>query len=77
MGISMKQVIVPGANGHTAREIIPRLLEQDDVELPLFVRNANLGRFIADLVKHPEPHVNEDLGISQPHTDGDWPAAYR
>lgn len=73
----MKQVIVPGANGHTAREIIPRLLEQDDVELPLFVRNASLGRFIADLVKHPGRHVNEDLGISQPHTDGDRPAAYR
>lgn len=38
---------------------------------------ASLGRFIADLVKHPERHVNEDLGISQPHTDGDRPAAYR
>ncbi|MGC4029326.1 MAG: SDR family oxidoreductase [Steroidobacteraceae bacterium] len=38
---------------------------------------ASLGRFVADLVKHPERHVNEDLGISQPHTDGDKPAAYR
>lgn len=38
---------------------------------------ASLGRFIADLIKHPERHVNENLGISQPHTDGDRPAAYR
>ena len=38
---------------------------------------ASLERFIADLVEHPDRHVNEDLGISQPHTDGDRPAAYR
>lgn len=38
---------------------------------------ASLGRFIADLIEHPERHVDEDLGISQPHTDGDRPAAYR
>ena len=36
----MKKVIVLGANGHTAREIISRLLEQEDVELTLFARNA-------------------------------------
>lgn len=36
----MKQVIVLGANGHTAREIIARLLEQKDVELTLFARRA-------------------------------------
>jgi len=36
----MKKVIVLGATGHTAREIITRLLEQDDVELTLFARNA-------------------------------------
>lgn len=38
---------------------------------------ASLGRFIADLVAHPQRHVCQDLGISQPHTDGDRPAAYR
>jgi len=38
---------------------------------------ASLGRFIANLVEHPDRHVDEDLGISQPHTDGDRPAAYR
>ncbi|MFY4257936.1 SDR family oxidoreductase [Achromobacter xylosoxidans] len=38
---------------------------------------ASIGRFVADLVKHPGRHINEDLGISQPHTDGDRPAAYR
>ena len=38
---------------------------------------ASLGRFVADLVKDPQLHFNENLGISQPHTDGDKPAAYR
>lgn len=38
---------------------------------------ASLGRFVADLVKHPERHRYENLGISQPGTDGDRPAAYR
>jgi hypothetical protein len=38
---------------------------------------ASLGRFIAQLVEHPERHVNDDLGISQPDTGGDRPAAYR
>lgn len=38
---------------------------------------ASIGRFVADLVKHPGRHVNEDLGISQPHTDGNRPVAYR
>lgn len=38
---------------------------------------ASIGRFVADLVKNPELHVNENLGISQPHTAGDKPAAYR
>ncbi|SMF98370.1 hypothetical protein [Burkholderia singularis] len=36
----MKKVILLGANGHTAREIIPRLMAQGDVELTLFARNA-------------------------------------
>lgn len=38
---------------------------------------ASLARFIADLVRNPDLHVNENLGISQPNTDGDKPAAYR
>jgi uncharacterized protein YbjT (DUF2867 family) len=38
---------------------------------------ASLARFIADLVKNPTNYVNESLGISQPNTDGDKPAAYR
>lgn len=38
---------------------------------------ASLARFIADLVRDPELHVRENLGISQPNTDGDRPAAYR
>jgi hypothetical protein len=38
---------------------------------------ASLARFIADLVKDPTKYVNESLGISQPNTDGDRPAAYR
>jgi len=38
---------------------------------------ASLGRFVADLVKNPALHIHENLGISQPGTDGDRPAAYR
>lgn len=38
---------------------------------------SSLGRFIADIVKNPDSHRNENLGISQPNTDGDRPAAYR
>jgi uncharacterized protein YbjT (DUF2867 family) len=38
---------------------------------------ASLGRFVADVVKNPTLYVNENLGISQPNTDGDKPATYR
>lgn len=38
---------------------------------------ASLGRFIADLVKNPQLHIRENLGMSQPDTEGDRPAAYR
>ncbi|CAM3673566.1 SDR family oxidoreductase [Polaromonas hydrogenivorans] len=38
---------------------------------------ASLGRFVADVVKNPALHGNENLGVSQPDTDGDKPAAYR
>lgn len=36
----MKNVILIGANGHTAKAIIPLLLEQNDVRLTLFLRRA-------------------------------------
>lgn len=38
---------------------------------------ASLGRFVADLIENPERYVKENLGISQPFTDGARPAAYR
>lgn len=38
---------------------------------------ASIGRFVADLVKHPQQYANQNLGISQPDTEGDRPAAYR
>ncbi|ROR17916.1 putative NADH-flavin reductase [Comamonas sp. BIGb0124] len=38
---------------------------------------ASIGRFMADLVKDPQRYANQNLGISQPDTDGDRPAAYR
>ncbi|MGE4338124.1 MAG: SDR family oxidoreductase [Pigmentiphaga sp.] len=38
---------------------------------------ASLARFIADIVKDPDRYANQNLGISQPGTDGDRPAAYR
>ncbi|GAA0749343.1 NAD(P)H-binding protein [Ideonella azotifigens] len=37
----MKNVILIGANGSTSQEIIPRLLEQADVKLTLFLRRAS------------------------------------
>lgn len=37
---------------------------------------ASIGRFVADIVKDPSRHANENLGISQPGTDGDRPQAY-
>lgn len=38
---------------------------------------ASIGRFVANVVGSPALYANENLGISQPHTDGDRPAAYR
>lgn len=38
---------------------------------------ASIGRFVADIVRNPAQHIGENLGISQPDTDGDRPAAYR
>ncbi|CAN7743164.1 SDR family oxidoreductase [Variovorax sp. LjRoot178] len=38
---------------------------------------ASIGRFVADLVKEPQRYANQNLGISQPNTEGDRPAAYR
>lgn len=38
---------------------------------------ASIGRFVADVVKNPALHANANLGISQPDTDADKPAAYR
>ena len=38
---------------------------------------ASIARFVADVVKNPDLYADENLGISQPNTDGDRPAAYR
>ncbi|MCC3261846.1 NAD(P)H-binding protein, partial [Paenibacillus polymyxa] len=38
---------------------------------------ASIGRFVADLVKAQQLYANQNLGISEPDTDGDRPAAYR
>ena len=38
---------------------------------------ASIGRLIANIVANPQQHVKENLGISQAHTDGPRPAAYR
>lgn len=38
---------------------------------------SSIGRFVADLVQDHERYANQDLGISQPDTNGDRPAAYR
>ncbi len=38
---------------------------------------ASIGRIVADIVRTPGRYTNQNLGISQPDTDGDKPAAYR
>lgn len=38
---------------------------------------ASIGRLVADIVQNPERYADQNLGISQPHTDGSRPAAYR
>jgi nucleoside-diphosphate-sugar epimerase len=38
---------------------------------------ASIGRFMADLVDDPARHAQQNLGISQPGTDGSRPLAYR
>ena len=38
---------------------------------------ASIAAFVAEVAKNPELHINENLGISQPGTDGDKPRAYR
>lgn len=37
---------------------------------------TSIGKFIANIVKDPALYINENLGISQPNTEGDKPAAY-
>ncbi|MFD1066581.1 SDR family oxidoreductase [Oceanobacillus locisalsi] len=38
---------------------------------------ASLAQFISEIVENPERYKNENVGISQPNTDGDKPAAFR
>lgn len=38
---------------------------------------ASIACFIAEVVENPERYANENLGISQPDTEGIRPAAYR
>ncbi|NIF30434.1 NAD(P)H-binding protein [Pantoea sp. Tr-811] len=38
---------------------------------------ASLARLVADIVAHPAQFADQNLGVSQPNTDGDKPAAYR
>jgi uncharacterized protein YbjT (DUF2867 family) len=49
----MKKILILGANGATARVVIERLLQQDDVKLTLFLRHkgriGNLGSGQADV----------------------------
>lgn len=37
---------------------------------------SSIAEFISTLVENPNLYLNENLGISQPNTDGDKPAAY-
>lgn len=53
--IRTKNVILLGTNGHTSQEIIPRLLEQDDVRPTRFLRRTErLQRLKSDRVQVAE-----------------------
>ena len=54
-----------------------QLTRKDETYKGTETSRASIGRFLADVVRKPERHVNENLGISQPGTDGAKPAAYR
>lgn len=53
------------------------LTRKDETYRGTETSRASLGAFIADLVADPGSHIGENLGIAQPGTDGDRPAAYR
>lgn len=56
----MKKVLILGANGQIARLVIPRLLDETDVHLTLYLRHANrLKRFASDRVALVEGDVND------------------
>ena len=44
----MKKVIVIGANGVTAQQVISRLIKQPNVQLSLFVRQASKLHIVHD-----------------------------
>jgi len=44
----MKKVALLGANGRTAREIIHRIINKPDIQLTVFLRNANRIKSIID-----------------------------
>lgn len=54
-----------------------QLTQKGDTYKGTETSRASIGRLVADIVSNPALHVNENLGISQPNTDGDKPAAYR
>lgn len=52
------------------------LTRKGDVFKGTETSRASLGHFIANIVENNHLYINENLGISQPNTDGEKPKAY-
>ena len=64
----MKNILLIGANGNTSAEIIPRLLQQDDVRLTLFSRRidhiASFQSATANIIQGDALNVNDLIRAS-------------
>lgn len=60
---------------HSSREF--QLIKKGETYKGTETSRASIAQFVSDVVKNPALYVNENLGISQPGTDGDRPSAYR
>ena len=67
----MKKILILGANGATAREIIPCLLEQEDIRLTLFLlRAARMQGFKSERVEIVEGDAKRWRPASHRHQRG-------
>ena len=62
----MKRVLILGANGQIVRLVIPRLLQETDVHLPLYLRkSARLQSLESERVDVLEGDVNDFAALTK------------